>query len=93
MTDRDIKPDNVFSESSYRADPARVVAHAVETGRAVVAREDGSVRVVISIPKAECPQCGDGCAAGHSLCTECERKQPGKAIPEDNSRLRGSRKR
>lgn len=50
MTDRDLKPDNVFSSSTYRTSPASVIAHAVETG---VVRDDGSVRVVISIPKAE----------------------------------------
>lgn len=44
---------DTFSESTYRASPAEVIAHAIDTGRAVVVREDGSVRVVISIPKAE----------------------------------------
>ncbi len=43
----------VFSEDEYRADAGRVIAYAVNTGRAVVARADGSPRVVISIPAAE----------------------------------------
>ena len=43
----------VFSEDEYRADAGRVIAHAVSTGRAVVARADGSPRVVISIPAPE----------------------------------------
>jgi hypothetical protein len=43
----------VFSEDEYRSDAGRVIAHAVSTGRAVVARADGSPRVVISIPAAE----------------------------------------
>jgi hypothetical protein len=86
MTDRDLKPDNVFSESTYRASPASVIAHAVETGRAVVVREDGSVRVVISIPKALCPH------GSPDLCRDCEREKPGRVIPEDNSRRRGRRR-
>jgi hypothetical protein len=39
-----------FTEIEYRDNPARVIEHAVRTGRAVVVRADGSVRVVISIP-------------------------------------------
>jgi hypothetical protein len=39
----------VFTEAEYRADPKRVVAHAVATGSAIVARDDGTLRVVISI--------------------------------------------
>ena len=42
-----------FSEEAYAADPARIIAHAVSTGRALVVRKDGSVRVAISIPSAE----------------------------------------
>lgn len=42
-----------FTETEYRADPAKVVAHAVANGRAVVARADGTVRIVISIPPAD----------------------------------------
>lgn len=44
---------DTFTEAEYAASPARVIAHAVKTGRALVVRADGSVRVVISIPKAE----------------------------------------
>jgi len=43
----------VFTEAEYRTDAKKVVAHAVATGRAIVARADGTVRVVISIPQAE----------------------------------------
>lgn len=43
----------VFTEAEYRTDAKNVVAHAIETGRAIVARADGTVRVVISIPPAE----------------------------------------
>jgi hypothetical protein len=43
----------VFSEAEYRANAAAIVAHALATGSAIVAREDGSPRVVISIPPAE----------------------------------------
>jgi hypothetical protein len=46
-------PFTVFTEAEYLADPKSVVAHAVATGRAIVARSDGTVRVVISIPPAE----------------------------------------
>lgn len=46
---------NSFTEAEYRDNAARVVAHAAATGRAVVVREDGSVRVVISIPTADMP--------------------------------------
>lgn len=47
----------VFSEDEYRNDAGRVIAHALNTGQAVVMRADGSPRVVISIPAAE-PQSG-----------------------------------
>lgn len=43
----------VFTEAEYRADARSVVTHAVATGSAIVARADGSTRVVISIPPAE----------------------------------------
>jgi hypothetical protein len=39
-----------FTEIEYRDNPARVIEYAVQTGRALVVRPDGSVRVVISIP-------------------------------------------
>ena len=42
-----------FTEIEYRDNPRRVIEHAVRTGRAVVVRADGSVRVVISIPPPE----------------------------------------
>lgn len=42
-----------FTVAEFSADAARVVAHAAKTGRAVVVRPDGSVRVAISIPAAE----------------------------------------
>jgi hypothetical protein len=42
-----------FTEEAYAADPARIIAHAVSTGRATVVRKDGSVRVLISIPPAD----------------------------------------
>lgn len=45
----------VFSEEEYSADAGRVIAHAADTGQAIVAREDGSPRIVISIPAAELP--------------------------------------
>lgn len=43
-----------FTEAEYRTEPQKVVAHAIATGRAIVTRGDGTVRVVISIPPAEC---------------------------------------
>jgi hypothetical protein len=46
-------PSRVFTEAEYRADARSVVAHAVATGRAIVARVDGTTRVVISIPAAD----------------------------------------
>ncbi len=46
-------PSRVFTEAEYRADAKSVVAHAVATGSAIVARADGTPRVVISIPPAE----------------------------------------
>ena len=45
--------EDEFTEAEYKADPARIVAHAAETGRAVVVRPDGSTLVVISIPKED----------------------------------------
>lgn len=42
-----------FTEAEYRTEPKKVVAHAIATGRAIVTRADGTVRVVISIPPAE----------------------------------------
>ena len=35
-------PFTVFTETQYLADPKSVVAHAVATGRAIVARSDGT---------------------------------------------------
>ena len=46
-------PSKVFTEAEYRADAKSVVAHAVATGSAIVARADGTPRVVISIPPAD----------------------------------------
>ena len=43
----------VFTEAEYRTEAKSVGAHAIATGRAIVARADGTVRVVISIPPAE----------------------------------------
>ena len=43
----------VFTEAQYRTDAKSIVAHAIATGRAIVARADGTVRVVISIPPVE----------------------------------------
>jgi hypothetical protein len=42
-----------FTEAEYRANAKSVVAHAVATGSAIVARADGTTRVVISIPPAD----------------------------------------
>ncbi len=53
MSQNGSTPFTVFTEAEYLADPKSVVAHAVATGRAIVARADGTVRVVISIPPAE----------------------------------------
>jgi hypothetical protein len=43
----------VFTEAEYLADPKSVVAQAVATGSVIIARADGTVRVVIAIPPAE----------------------------------------
>jgi hypothetical protein len=48
-----------FSEAEYAADAGKVIAHAALTGNAVVARADGSPRVVISIPTVDLPNLGD----------------------------------
>ena len=58
MTARD---DHRFAEHEYVADAAAVVRYALEHGRAIVVREDGSVRVVIAIPRAELPCLVCGC--------------------------------
>ena len=42
-----------FTEAEYHDDAKSVVAHAVATGSATVVREDGSPRVVISVPAPE----------------------------------------
>lgn len=44
-----------FTSAEYAADPQSVVAAAVATGQATVVREDGTARVVISIPTADLP--------------------------------------
>ena len=46
---------NVFREAEYRADPAKVIAHAEATGIAYVVRADGTTRFLIAIPPAEPP--------------------------------------
>jgi hypothetical protein len=46
-------PPKVFTESEYRADAGRVIAHAEATGSAIVARDDGTPRFMIAIPPAE----------------------------------------
>lgn len=51
-------PTRVFTEAEYRADAGRVIAHAAAAGSAIVARSDGTPRVIISIPPAE-PATGD----------------------------------
>ena len=43
----------VFTEADYRTDAKSMIAHAIVTGRAIVGRADGTVRVLISIPPAE----------------------------------------
>jgi hypothetical protein len=46
-------PPKVFTEAEYRANASQVIAHAAETGSAIVARPDGSPRFMIAIPPAE----------------------------------------
>lgn len=46
-------PTKVFTEAEYRANAGKVIAHATAAGSAIVARADGTPRVVISIPPAE----------------------------------------
>jgi hypothetical protein len=46
-------PTKIFTEAEYRADVSKVIAHAAEAGSAIVARADGSPRVVIAIPPAD----------------------------------------
>ena len=48
-----VAPTKVFTEAQYRADAGRVILHAIAEGRAIVARDDGSPRVIIAIPAAE----------------------------------------
>lgn len=52
---RDAAPTKVFTEAEYQADASKVIAHAAAAGSAIVARADGSPRVVISIPPADSP--------------------------------------
>lgn len=54
------RPGHAFTESEYSADPKGVVEYAAQHGRAYVLQPDGSLRVCISIPKADlpCPVCG-----------------------------------
>lgn len=49
----DAASPKVFSEAEYKADARKVIAHALAAGTAIVARPDGSPRVVISIPPAD----------------------------------------
>jgi hypothetical protein len=44
-----------FSEAEFKADGAKVVAHAAATGTAVVAASDGRPVLVISIPTEDLP--------------------------------------
>jgi hypothetical protein len=50
---------NTFSEAEYSSNARRVVAHAAETGTAIVSTADGEPRVVISIPTSDLPTLGD----------------------------------
>ena len=49
----DTAPTKVFTEAEYKADAGKVIAYAAASGTAIVARADGTPRVVISIPPAE----------------------------------------
>jgi len=44
-----------FSEAEFKADGAKVVAHAAATGTAVVAAPDGRTVLLISIPTEDLP--------------------------------------
>ena len=44
-----------FTEAEYRDDVRRVIEHAVENGTAVVTKNDGTPRVVITIPTVDLP--------------------------------------
>jgi hypothetical protein len=50
---------DAFSEADYSANPAKVIAHAAATGRAVVVAADGRPRVIISIPVVDLPTLDD----------------------------------
>jgi hypothetical protein len=50
---------STFSEAEYSSNARKVVAHAAETGTAVVSAADGAPRVVISIPTSDLPMLGD----------------------------------
>jgi hypothetical protein len=45
-----------FSESDYSADVAKVIAHAAQTGTAVVSDARGTPRIVITIPTSDLPE-------------------------------------
>jgi hypothetical protein len=47
--------DRTFSEAEFKADGAKVVAHAAVAGTAVVAASDGRAVLVISIPTEDLP--------------------------------------
>ncbi len=48
-----------FSEAEYTANASSVVAHAAETGTAIVSASDGRALVVISIPTVDLPTLDD----------------------------------
>ena len=49
----------------------------------------GEQSMLVGHPRAQDYPLDQVWLPGHELCRECERKRPGKAIPEDNSRRRG----
>lgn len=54
-----VEVSTAFSEAEYSTNPAKIIAHAAATGRAVVEGPDGRPRVVISIPTVDLPTLGD----------------------------------
>ena len=54
-----VAPSTTFSEAEYSTDPARVIAYAAATGRAVVVKADGRPRVIITIPTVDLPVLND----------------------------------
>jgi transcriptional regulator of acetoin/glycerol metabolism len=55
------RPGHAFTHDEHCADPGATIDYAREHGHAAILRADGTVRTVISVPRADppCPLCGE----------------------------------